>query len=100
VFQTLQRGAESPELELAADYPFEERALFDHPTAPRAVFLEGSYAGDPTNWWIPNPACSMAMLRSAGFELLQRPEPEVYVCRRRELSPYEQQLRELPRVQP
>lgn len=40
-----------------------------------------SYAGDPTNWWIPNRACAEAMLRSAGFVIEGRPEPEVYVCR-------------------
>ena len=52
-----------------------------HPPA-RLHFVERRYAGDPTNWWIPNRACSEAMLRSAGFELAERPEEEVYVCRR------------------
>ena len=42
--------------------------------------IEKSYAGDPTNWWIPNRACAEAMLRSAGFEILEHPEDEVYVC--------------------
>jgi tRNA (mo5U34)-methyltransferase len=46
-------------------------------------FVERSYAGDPTNWWIPNHACAEAMLRSAGFALVGHPEPEVYVCRPR-----------------
>jgi tRNA (mo5U34)-methyltransferase len=44
-------------------------------------FVEHKYAGDPTNWWIPNRACAEAMLRSAGFELVDHPEPEVFVCR-------------------
>jgi tRNA (mo5U34)-methyltransferase len=100
VFQTLQRGREPDAVELSADYPFSETAIFEEPGTPRAVFIEGSYAGDPTNWWVPNPACSMALLRSAGFELLSRPEPEVYVCRTRALSPIERELRAVPGMLP
>ncbi len=44
-------------------------------------FVEDRYAGDPTNWWVPNAACSQAMLRSAGFKIVEHPEDEVYVCR-------------------
>ena len=44
--------------------------------------LVARYAGDPTNWWAPNAACSAAMLRSCGFEILEHPEPEVFLCRR------------------
>jgi tRNA (mo5U34)-methyltransferase len=100
VFQTLQRGSEPGASKLATDYPFEERAVFEEATTPRAVFIEQSYAGDPTNWWIPNPACSMALLRSAGFEIVSRPEPEVYVCRPRAFSELELELRDLPRIAP
>ena len=42
-----------------------------------------TYAGDPSNWWIPNRACTEAMLRSAGFTILSRPADEIYLCRRR-----------------
>lgn len=45
-------------------------------------FIEDRYAGDPTNWFIPNTAAAEAMLRSAGFTLLAHPEREVYLCRR------------------
>jgi tRNA (mo5U34)-methyltransferase len=100
VFQTLQRGPEADGFELAPDYPFSETAIFEVAGMPRAAFIEKSYAGDPTNWWVPNPACSMAMLRSAGFELVSRPEPEVYVCQRRPLTPLEQDLRGLPGMVP
>jgi tRNA (mo5U34)-methyltransferase len=96
VFQTLQRGAEAKR-PLEPDYPFAETELFDAPGTPRAVFIEQSFAGDPTNWWVPNPACSQALLRSAGFELVTRAEAEVYVCRRRELEAYEREARALPR---
>lgn len=100
VFQTLQRGAEDPRVELAPDYPFEEREIFDAPAAPRATFIERSFAGDPTNWWVPNPACSQALLRSAGFELVSRPEPEVYVCRARALTPFDREQRVVPGILP
>ena len=48
----------------------------------RLHFVEHEYAGDPTNWWVPNRACAEAMLRSAGFRILAHPEEEVYLCRR------------------
>jgi tRNA (mo5U34)-methyltransferase len=44
-------------------------------------FVEHKYAQDPTNWWIPNRACAEAMLRSAGFHILEHPEEEVFICR-------------------
>ena len=47
-------------------------------------FVEHRYADDPTNWWIPNRACAEAMLRSAGFEIADHPEDEVFICCRRE----------------
>ena len=81
VFQSMLRGAEliAP---TAEDRPFAERAIFDHAGFPRMHFIERKYAGDPTNWWIPNRACVEALLRSAGFEIDARPEDEVFVCRR------------------
>jgi tRNA (mo5U34)-methyltransferase len=83
LFQTMLRGCGKIE-RMASDYPFTERAVFDEPGAPRLAFVEDRFAGDPTNWWIPNAACAEAMLRSAGFEILQRPEEEVWLCGRRE----------------
>jgi tRNA (mo5U34)-methyltransferase len=86
VFQSMLRGSEG-RYPAAPDYPFEEREVFDDPAWPKLHFVERRYAGDETNWWIPNRACAEAMLRSAGF----RPEPiagtEVYVCRRAEPDP-------------
>jgi tRNA (mo5U34)-methyltransferase len=80
IFQSMLRG--SPDVEpLRADYPFEEQRIFNAEGFPRMSFIEQQYAGDPTNWWVPNVACAMAMLRSAGFEILDRPEEEVFVCR-------------------
>ena len=80
LFQTMLRGEGAIE-EVAEDYPFSERDLFDRRGAPRLHFIEHRYADDPTNWWVPNAACAEAMLRSAGFEILTRPEEEVWLCR-------------------
>lgn len=80
VFQSMQRGA--PEIApLREDYDFHEPAPFDVPGWPRLHFVEHRYAHDPTNWWIPNRACTEAMLRSAGFAIAAHPEEEVYICR-------------------
>jgi tRNA (mo5U34)-methyltransferase len=80
VVQSMLRG-ESNTLPLAEDYPFSETEIFNRPGYPKMFFVESLYAGDPTNWWIPNGACLEAMLRSAGFSILDHPEPEVFVCK-------------------
>jgi tRNA (mo5U34)-methyltransferase len=80
VFQSMLRGSEEIE-PLAEDYGFRERAVFDRSGFPRLHFVEQRYAGDQTNWWIPNRAAAEAMLRSAGFAIIGRPAPEVLICR-------------------
>ena len=80
VFQSLQRGSEEI-AKIEADYDFSESAVFDEPGFPKMHFIEHRYSKDPTNWWLPNRACTEAMLRSAGFEIVQRPEDETYLCR-------------------
>jgi tRNA (mo5U34)-methyltransferase len=83
IFQSMQRGA-SGEYPIQADYDFFEQDHFDDPTYPKLHFIEHEYSGDWTNWWAPNAACSAAMLRSAGFRIVEQPEEEVFVCRRAE----------------
>jgi tRNA (mo5U34)-methyltransferase len=83
VFQSMLRGS-SRTSDVEPDYPFEAVEHFDDPAYPRMFFVENKYAGDPTNWWIPNLACAEAMLRSAGFRILERPEQEVFICARAE----------------
>jgi tRNA (mo5U34)-methyltransferase len=83
LFQSMQRGPNEV-MRLAPDHPFDETEIFEDPRHPRLSFVEHAYAGDETNWWIPNRACSEAMLRSAGFVVLDHPEPEVFVVRRAE----------------
>ena len=88
VFQSLQRGSNEV-AELAPDYPFEEEAVFARPGYPVLHFVEREYAHDWTNWWIPNRACSEAMLRAAGFAVERRVAEDIFICRRGEV-PYSQ----------
>ncbi|MDQ3555861.1 MAG: TIGR04290 family methyltransferase [Gemmatimonadota bacterium] len=79
VFQSMLRGPRgTPELE--DDYPITETATFEDPRYPAMRFIEHSYGGDPTNWWVPNQAGMEAMLRSAGLRIDRRVEGEVYFC--------------------
>ncbi|WP_410216297.1 TIGR04290 family methyltransferase [Paracoccus sp. (in: a-proteobacteria)] len=83
LFQSMQRGSLQV-AETEADYPFTDWDIFNDPDWPKLHFVEHSYAKDPTNWMIPNRAAVEAMLRDAGFRILDHPEPEVYLCQRRE----------------
>ncbi|MBX9758469.1 MAG: TIGR04290 family methyltransferase [Beijerinckiaceae bacterium] len=83
IFHSLLRGG-AQTIHVEDDYPFSESDVFGREGFPVMHFIEKSYAGDPTNWWIPNRACVEAMLRSAGFDILAHPDSVVYVCRRSE----------------
>ena len=88
VFQSLMRGS-SETAAFERDYPFTETQIFEDPRFPRMYFIEHDYSHDCTNWWIPNLACAEAMLRSAGFEPVDHPEAEVFICKRVEIRPME-----------
>jgi tRNA (mo5U34)-methyltransferase len=81
IFQSMQRGSAEVEA-VPPDFPFWDETPFAKPGYPKLHFVERRYAGDPTNWWVPNRACTEALLRSAGFEVTDHPEAEVYICRR------------------
>jgi tRNA (mo5U34)-methyltransferase len=81
IFQSMQRGAPFV-ANVAANYDFSETGHFEQSGYPKLHFIEHHYANDPTNWWVPNRACTEAMLRASGFEILGHPEEEVYLCRR------------------
>jgi tRNA (mo5U34)-methyltransferase len=83
IFQSMQRGSNSV-FPVEDNYPFWETGVFAEEDFPKMHFIEHHYSGDCTNWWIPNRACVEAMLRSSGFDILDHPEEEVYICRRRE----------------
>jgi tRNA (mo5U34)-methyltransferase len=82
VVQSMLRGSDAVE-PVAENYDFEDTSPFDRPSYPRMFFVEQRYANDPTNWWVPNRACLEAMLRSSGFDIVDRPEREVFLCRPR-----------------
>jgi tRNA (mo5U34)-methyltransferase len=80
VFQTMIRGSlTSPKLH--DDYHFWNTQIFESPGFPSMYFIEKKYAGDPTNWWIPNHGAMEAMLRSSGLEIESHPESETWICR-------------------
>lgn len=79
IFQTMLRG--SMEVHpTAADYPISERRIFEEPGFPAMYFIEHEYAGDPTNWWVPNRAGMEAMLRSCGLTIDRYDWGEVFFC--------------------
>lgn len=100
VFQSMLRG--SPDVVRPdEDYDFTDPTPFEMPGYPRAYFVEHSYAGDPSNWWIPNRAAAEAMLRAAGFSITAHPEAEVFICRRVEPGPpHRPRAEELPWLKP
>jgi len=86
LFQTMQQG--SAEIaDVPADHPFfvpgtyDPPAFFDEPGYPKLHFIERAFAGDWTNWWAPNTAASLAMLRAAGFTVEGQADGDVYLCR-------------------
>jgi tRNA (mo5U34)-methyltransferase len=81
VFQSMQRGSPAG-TRVEPNYDFWTTEPFDEPGYPKLHFVEHKYADDWTNWWVPNRACTEAMLRSAGFDITAHPECEVYICRR------------------
>lgn len=88
VFQTMTRGLEMPGLP-AANYDFWNRGVFLQPGFPCMYFVEQSYAGDPTNWWIPNAGAVEGMLRSAGLRIVAHPEDESWICEPTDPAPGE-----------
>lgn len=81
VFQSLTMPGEG-DVDSTFDYDFEEREAFLNPGWPKMAFIEENFAGDPTNWWVPNHAGVEAMLRSTGLRIIDRPSHDMYVCER------------------
>jgi tRNA (mo5U34)-methyltransferase len=81
VVQSMVRGA-SETMVVAEDYPISERGVFEDPRFPALHFIESRYAGDATNWWIPNRGGLEAMLRSVGLRVDDYVPPEVFYCSR------------------
>jgi tRNA (mo5U34)-methyltransferase len=83
VFQTLT--ADDGEVDSSAPrepLDFDRRDRLTDRDWPFMAFIEGDFAGDPTNWWAPNGPAVCALLRSAGFAPIASPGHEIYVCGR------------------
>jgi tRNA (mo5U34)-methyltransferase len=63
-----------------ADREFLDREDLHDRGWPKLAFIEHRFAGDPSNWWIPNHAACEALLRSAGMRIVRRPGHELYLC--------------------
>lgn len=79
VFQTLSMPGEEvyPHTE---DHEITDREPLLDPGWPKMAFIEHRFAGDPSNWWVPNHAGVEAMLRSSGMRVVARPGGEIYLC--------------------
>lgn len=63
-----------------ADREIHQRNVFHRRGWPKMAFIEDRFAGDETNWWIPNHAGVEAMLRSSGLRITGRPGHEIWTC--------------------
>lgn len=85
VFQTLSMPGkevfdETPEVGEYINNNLEGREVLSDPGWPRMAFIEHKFAGDPTNWWVPNHAAVEALLRSSGMRIIGYPMDETYLC--------------------
>jgi tRNA (mo5U34)-methyltransferase len=79
VVQSLEAPVEEV-LEPPSDLGIDRREEMTRPGWPSMAFIEHRLAGDGSNWWAPNRACTEAMLRSTGLTVTDRPGHEIYVC--------------------
>jgi tRNA (mo5U34)-methyltransferase len=93
VFQTFTIPGEE-EYPVPSDQDFDERSPMLRADWPKMAFIEHSLAGDPTNWWAPNHAGVLAMLRSSGLNITACPAHEIYLCEPSPMNPDLQRVRE------
>jgi tRNA (mo5U34)-methyltransferase len=80
VFQTLTQGPLEVCAQTGEDCDFATRDRLARPDWPHLAFVESTFCGDPTNWWVPNRAAVLGMLRAAGFDIIDRPGDETWLC--------------------
>lgn len=79
-FQSVVRGNPG-DITPADNYPANETAVFDDPAWPKLYFIEKSFNGDESNWWLATRSCLKAMLRVAGFRGIEdTASPDIFVC--------------------
>lgn len=80
VFQTMLAPEEQVREDTHVDRDIHDRDALVEPGWPRLSFIEHTFAGDASNWWVANRAGVEAMLRSAGLKVRQRISDETYLC--------------------
>lgn len=79
VMQTLMMP-DKHKLDIKNDYDVNDRDEMLKVGWPKMAFIEKRFAGDPTNWWVPNYAAIEAMLHTCGMEITSNPLEETYIC--------------------
>lgn len=80
-FQTEIYGQSNTKFEVPDNLTWEDKStLSTNPDFPRMLFLEKYYNNDWSNWWICNEAAVMALLRSSGLKIIERPGADFFVC--------------------
>jgi tRNA (mo5U34)-methyltransferase len=81
VFQSLTMpGRRRAEARMPDDFDFPALGRVNAPDWPKMAFIENRFAGDETNWWMPDHAATVGLLRSAGFRIVASPNAETHVC--------------------
>ncbi|WP_051938913.1 methyltransferase domain-containing protein [Luteibacter sp. 9135] len=81
VFQSLATGGPVGPADGEGDPGYLGRERLREDGWPRMAFIEHELAGDPTNWWVPNPAALHAMVRSTGYSVTAMAD-DILICRR------------------
>lgn len=79
--QSLATGAPTENID-TSDPGYAGRERLREDAWPKLAYVEHELAGDPTNWWVPNPPAMPAMLRSAGLRISAQPDEDTYLCER------------------
>ena len=79
VFQTLMMP-DKKTVPIKNDYDVNDRRAMLKEGWPKMAFIEKRFAGDPTNWWVPNHAAIEAMVHTCGMAVLSIPAEETYLC--------------------
>jgi tRNA (mo5U34)-methyltransferase len=80
VFQTLTMPGEDV-LEIEDNIRIDQRNKMLKKGWPLMAFIENKLADDPTNWFAPNHACILAMLRTCGLKAVSHPAHEIYIAK-------------------
>jgi tRNA (mo5U34)-methyltransferase len=79
VFQTLMVPGDEPPIE-NYDMKLTDREQMRDAGWPKLAFIEHSFCKDLTNWWVPNKAAALALMRSSGLHPLAQIAPETFLC--------------------